>query len=621
MLNLSFRSIIHRIAQPVQKVQRRAETVIRLQRESHLIQKGWKSLWKKGPRHVLKKAKRALLHADNTRFALEHALFSRKELRAQRKCLLPRNIKFDILIPLKTVVDNEFREMILSLKNQTYSNWELYLVVDDIMLSEQIEKAMTAWGKKDGYSKILDYKQLVHDSKGDYFVFMRQEDLLHPAALHEIAQSICDLDADLIYTDENTFHTFPDDADNPYFKPAFSPDTLCGYNYIGPFISVKRELFEKCSPVVFDELQSDHYSLTLHLTEQANRVAHIPEILYYRRATSFAGNTTGKGQNTGKDAIAAVERHLERLHFEGKVSLLRSDLPYIRIRYALNNAPKISILIPNYEHLSDLKLCLESILNRTTYSNYEVVIVENNSSSTEIFRYYAHIQEKYSNIKVVVWDGPFNYPAINNYGVRYCSGEYILLLNNDIEVITPDWLQEMLMYGQREDVGAVGAKLLYSDQSIQHAGIMLGPGGFAEHYHLREDRSACGYWGRLLYVQNVAAVTGACLLVRRAVWEELNGLDPAFAVAINDVDFCMRVRRAGYLIVWTPFAELYHYESKSRGYEDTPEKKRRLLSEIQLFQTRWPQELAAGDPYYSPNFDLTKKNFTLKPKLLPHKAR
>ena len=258
---------------------------------------------------------------------------------------------------------------------------------------------------------------------------------------------------------------------------------------------------------------------------------------------------------------------------------------------------------------------------KAAWPNYEIVIVENNSTSQEIFSYYEQLQREHQNLRVVTWQGEFNYSAINNYGARFCTGEYLLLLNNDIEVITPDWIQEMLMFAQRPDVGAVGAMLYYPDNTIQHAGVCLGLGGVAGHYFHHVKKGNLGYMGRLLYPQNMTAVTAACMLLRRDVWDKVGGLNEEWAVAFNDVDLCMRIRKAGWLIVWTPFAELYHYESRSRGEDDTPEKKNRFDDEVRRFRSRWAKELEAGDPYFNPNFSTNYSDFHFQPDVRPYDAR
>ena len=275
--------------------------------------------------------------------------------------------------------------------------------------------------------------------------------------------------------------------------------------------------------------------------------------------------------------------------------------------------PKISIVIANKDHVEDLRRCVTSILEKSTYDNYEIVIVENNSETAEIREYYGELSEN-SKISVVSYEGAFNYSAVNNLGVRHASGDYILLLNNDTEVITVNWMEELLMYAQREDVGAVGAKLYYGDRTIQHAGVVIGLGAHrtAGHTHYKQSRQNLGYMGRLCYAQNVTAVTGACLLVKKALYEEVGGLDEGFAVSLNDVDFCLKLRERGLLNVFTPFAELYHYESVSRGLDDQGERAERYERESEKFREKWKKQLEAGDPYYNPNFSLDRSDFSLR---------
>ena len=435
-------------------------------------------------------------------------------------------------------------------------------------------------------------------------------------------RAICEKGADFIYTDESTFHDKPEDAYLPHFKPAFAPDNLRANNYICHFTVFKRLLLDEVG--LFDPAcdGSQDHDMVLRLTEKARHIVHIPEILYYWRAhAGSVAESTGVKLYVVDAGAMAVKKHLERTGMTGEVTPVRPGLTIYRIRYAIKGTPKVSILIPNCEHLDDLKTCLNSIFSKTTWPNYEIVIVENNSSSPEVFDYYKKLQKERNNVRVVTWKGTFNYSAINNFGAKYCEGEYLLLLNNDVEVISPDWVQEMLMYAQRSDVGAVGAKLYYPDGTIQHAGIGLAIMTLAGHYFRGVSHDHTGYMGRLIYAQDVSAVTGACMMIRRDVWEQVNGLDEEYAVAFNDVDLCMRIRQAGYLIVWTPFAELYHYESKSRGIEDTPEKQRRFASEVTRFQQRWKKELEAGDPYFNPNFSLDREDFTVLPSVLPHDAR
>ena len=334
-------------------------------------------------------------------------------------------------------------------------------------------------------------------------------------------------------------------------------------------------------------------------------------ILYFWRGHrgSVASSVAAKPYVT-KAARLAISEHLARIGSEGKVYDAKIPSTY-RISYKIQGEPKVSILIPNKDHVDDLKKCIDSIIYKSTYRNWEIIIIENNSAEKRTFQYY-HELKRNPKIQVVTWDGPFNYSAINNYGASFAHGEQLLLLNNDVEVITPDWIEQMLMFSQRPDVGAVGAMLYYPDDTVQHAGVILGIGGVGGHAHKHFRRGSGGYMSRLAIAQNLSAVTAACMMLRKEVWNQVGGLDELFQVAFNDVDLCMRIRKANYLIVWTPYAELYHYESKSRGYEDTLEKQKRFESEVLRFQDRWKDELAKGDPYYNPNLTLEREDFSLR---------
>ena len=297
-----------------------------------------------------------------------------------------------------------------------------------------------------------------------------------------------------------------------------------------------------------------------------------------------------------------------------EVSLIPGTPGYYKTDYTIAHPGRVSILIPTCDHIKDLELCVESIYDRTTYPDFELILIENNSKQPETFRAYERMEKEHpDNLHVVTWQGKgFNYSALNNFGETFATGEYLLLLNNDTEVITPNWLEEMVMYAQQKRVGCVGAKLLYPDDTVQHAGVGFGIGGVAGHLHKYFPAASDGYMGRLNYVQDVYGDTAACLLIRREIYDEMNGLDESYAVAFNDVDFCVRVREAGYTNVFTPFAQLYHYESKSRGTEDNPEKQKRFQGEVLRFQARWGDLLAAGDPCTNPNFDIQREDFTLK---------
>lgn len=604
----------------------------RTMRAADLFRKGVSSLRKLGVRSTWKRVRLKFRTANAAKQLSKRPLFTQEELAAQRERRFSRPTLFSIVVPLYNTPETFLREMIDSVIDQTYANWELCMADGSDAAHEEVEHICREYAQRDGrirYKRLDENRGISGNTNaclematGDYVGLFDHDDLLHPAALFEVARAICETGADFVYTDENTFNTTPEDAYNPHFKPSFAPDTLCSNNYICHFTVFKRALLDEVG--LFEPAcdgAQDH-DMVMRLTEKAQRIVHIPEILYYWRAHPGSVAESADVKPYAIEAgIRAVQRRLDRLGIEGEVSSTAPGLSIYRVRYKLRGEPLISILIPNYEHLEDLKTCVDSIFEKTSYPRFEIVIVENNSTSAELFSYYEALQREHENVRVVTWSGVFNYPAINNFGARHCAGDYLVLLNNDTQVKTPDWLQEMLMFAQRPDVGAAGAKLYYPDGTIQHAGVALGLGGVAGHLFHHVDGANLGYMGRLIYAQDLSAVTAACMMIRRDVWDEVGGLDEGFAVAFNDTDLCMRIRKAGYLIVWTPYAELLHYESKSRGLDDTDDNARRFASEVARFQQRWGDELAAGDPYFNPNFVLNRSDFAINPFAEPHRAR
>lgn len=537
-----------------------------------------------------------------------------------------RNIKFSLLVPLYNTPNQFLKDMVESVLDQTYGNWELCLADGSDGEHAYVEQMCLSYAQKDSRIK---YKKLEKNegisgntnkcyemATGDFIGLFDHDDILHPSALYEYMKVICEKDADYIYCDEATFKgNSINNMVTLHFKPDFSLDNLRANNYICHFSVFDRKLLEgmELFRVQFDGSQ-DH-DMILRLTARARNVVHVPKLLYYWRSHkgSVAADINAKSYaiDAAKGAIGA---HLRECGFENfEISSTRACETIFRIKYQILSNPKISILIPNKDHIQDLKRCVSSILERSTYENYEIIIIENNSSSPEIFAYYEELKQ-YKEIRVEVYEGEFNYSRINNFGAKKANGEYLLLLNNDTEVITIDWMEELLMFAQRQDVGAVGAKLYYEDNTIQHAGIVIGLGAHrtAGHTHYRVDKNNFGYMGRLFYAQNVSAVTGACMLVRKSLYEELGGLDEEFAVALNDVDFCLRLRKRGLLNIFTPFAELYHYESASRGTDLSGESAKRYDREAERFREKWKKELAEGDPYYNPNFSLDRSDYTLK---------
>lgn len=587
-----------------------------------LLDKGVRCLHEHGLGYTWKKVQNWKKHRQDYTSLANRPLFTAAQLEAQKREKFTKQIKFSIVVPLFNTPEKFLREMIQSVLDQTYADWELCMADGSDSVHRDVERICQQYAKRDHRIK---YRKLEKNlgisgntnacldmAQGDYIALFDHDDLLHPAALYEVMRAICEQNADFIYTDENTFHEKPEDAFCPNFKPDYAPDTLRSYNYICHFTVFSKKLLDAVGEFRQEFDGSQDYDMILRLTEKALKIVHIPEILYFWRAhkNSVADDISAKPY-TLNAARCALSEHLDRLGLVGEVE--DSSIPSTyRIKYAIAGSPRVSIVIPNMDYVDTLRACISSILEKTTYKNFEIVIVENNSKETETFLYYDELRSD-PHIRIVTWNGKFNYSAINNFGIKEgATGEYILLLNNDIEVITPDWIQEMLMFAQRSDVGAVGAMLYYPDDTIQHAGVILGIGGVAGHAHKNLLRGDCGYMSRATIAQNLSAVTAACMMVSHNVWNQVHGLDETYEVAFNDVDLCMRICEAGYLIVWTPYAELYHYESKSRGYEDTPEKKRRFEGEVRRFQERWKKELAAGDPHYNPNLTLDREDFSVR---------
>ena len=497
-------------------------------------------------------------------------------------------LKFSLLLPLWGD-EAALSALLDSLRAQTFPHWELCAAGSgsDAALcrelageDQRIRITETDGGEADALNAALAM------AEGSFLAVAGDGDVLPPTALYEIAAALSETGADLLYTDEATFRETPADAFDFTRKPEFSPDDLRGHNYMGHLTLFSRAL--SASVGGFDPRWEGaaEYDHLLRLTEKAERIELLPKPLCYRREQS-APDAAASEQGR-----LAVEAQLRRLGLAGSAE--ESGVPgCYRLRYALPDPlPKVSVLIPTQEHFEDLSLCLESLFDRTTYPDFEVILIENGSFSDRIFRYYEIIQKKWPQLRVVQWDKGFNYAAIVNYGASFASGEYLLTLNNDTEILTPDWIEELLMYAQREDVGAVGARLLYPDGTIQHAGLVLGEDRIPIHIDRFLDASDPGPGGRLLYARDVLAVTGACVMTRRSLWEQLGGLDETFEVAFNDADYCMRLRHAGYRTVCTPFAVLRHAESKSRGRDDAPKSVKRFSGETRRFLLRWEKELA-----------------------------
>lgn len=530
-----------------------------------------------------------------------------------------------ILVPLFNTDDTMLKEMIGSVEWQTYSNWELCLADGSDEAHSYVKKTVDSYNdsrikymkleKNEGISG--NTNQCLKLATGEYIGLFDHDDILHPSALFEYVKVINEQGADYIYCDETTFKSGNiDHMLTMHFKPDYAIDNLRANNYICHFSVFKKTLLEGTELFRSKFDGSQDHDMILRLTDKAEKIVHVPRLLYYWRchAGSVASNISAK-EYAIDAAKGAVADHLRKHGYtDFKITGTRAFETIFKIRYKINGSPLITIVIPNKDHSDDLKRCVTSILEKSTYTNFEIIIVENNSEEKKTFELYEDLKEMSDRISVVTYEGEFNYSKVNNYGVSFAKGEYVLLLNNDTEVITLNWLEEMLMYAQREDVGAVGAKLYYADKTIQHAGVVIGLGAHrtAGHTHYKMPKDNLGYMGRLCYTQNVSAVTGACLLVKKKIWDEVGGLDEEFKISLNDVDFCLKLRKKGYLNVFTPFAELYHYESVSRGLDDSGEKAERYNKESERFRRIWKEELEKGDPYYNVNFSLDRSDFSVK---------
>ena len=533
--------------------------------------------------------------------------------------------KISIVVPLYNTPLNFLEELLDSVVNQTYRNWELCCV--DAGQDTAVGQHVQARAKADPrirYQKLTENEGIAGNTNhgfelatGDYIALLDHDDILHPCALWYTAQAIVEQGADFIYTDEATFEGKVENVVLYHFKPDFMLDNLRSNNYICHLTTFSKVLMEQAGGGERAEYNgSQDYDLFLRLTEKAQKIAHIPHALYYWRSSPNSTASDISAKTYCIDAgIAALKAHYARCGVAvDDVTLIPGTPGYYKTDYTMAHPGRVSILIPTCDHIRDLETCVESIYARTTYPDFEILLIENNSKEEQTFRSYERMRKEHPDtLKVLTWQGKgFNYSALNNFGARYATGEYLLLLNNDTEVITPGWLEEMVMYAQQKRVGCVGAKLLYPDDTIQHAGVGFGIGGVAGHLHKYFPATSDGYMGRLNYVQDVYGDTAACLLIRKEIYDEVHGLDESYAVAFNDVDFCVRVREAGYTNVFTPFAQLYHYESKSRGMEDNPEKQKRFQGEVLRFQARWGDLLAKGDPCTNPNFDIQREDFSLK---------
>ncbi len=524
-----------------------------------------------------------------------------------------------IIMPVYNVKPEWLMQAIESVQAQSYQKWQLCIADDcstDPRLQDILKQASA--GDERIQVRLLEKNSGIAGASnaalsmavGDFVGLLDNDDTLAPDALSWVVETLqSEPDADCLYSDEDKI-TEQGKRYDPFFKPDWSPDTLRSYNYFCHFTVMKRSLVGRVGGFRQGFNGSQDYDLFLRVTEAATKVVHIPHILYHWRAIAGSvGKRPEAKMYAYESAQKALREHLKRLNLEATVEN-GLFLGSYRHRYRLVNTPQVAIIIPTKDKVQVLKRCIDSICERTSYPHYRVVVVDNASVESETKAYYSSLASR-EKITLLTYDRPFNFSAINNFAVKNIENEYLLFLNNDTEVISPDWLEEMLGFLQRPDVGAVGNLLYYPNNTVQHGGVILGIGGIAGHSHKYFPRSDYGYFGRLKTVQNLTAVTAACLMTKRGIFTELGGFDETLSHAFNDVDFCLRIRERGYLIVYTPFAELYHHESVSRGYEDTPERRIRFGQERRFCEDRWLAVLKQGDPYYSPHLSLTREDFSL----------
>ena len=569
--------------------------------------------------------------------------------------------KISVVVPMYNTDEKFFQDLIESLNNQTYANWELCLADGSPKKNENLEKyyeknekiKYNFLGKNEGISE--NTNEAIKMATGDYVGFLDHDDILSEEALFQVVKVINqDLKTDFIYTDEDKIDENYERFE-PYFKPDYSPETLECNNYITHFVVVKKEIIEKIGKLNSEFNGAQDFDFVLRATKVANKITHISKVLYHWRvhknSTAYIADTKNYAFEAGKKVI---EADLKR---EGKSATVEfgQEVPGIyKIKYEVIGNPKVSILIPNKDNIKLLKKCITSILKFTTYENYEINIIENNSEKKETFKYYEELV-KNSKIKILnfnkhtVFDingekrlenktlnkdleknsieknienietkenelqkvSEFNYSALINFGVKNVDGEFVLQLNNDTKLITKDWLEIFIGYAQNSEIGAVGARLYYEDKTIQHAGIIVGVSGIAGNALVNLPYGKHAYFGREAATRNVLAVTGACLFARRSLYYEVGFMDEKeFKVAFNDVDFCLKLYENGYRNVYNPYIELIHYESKSRGYEISEEKEERFEKEANNFKRKWSKYIKY-DPYYNKNLSRKTVNYDI----------
>lgn len=532
---------------------------------------------------------------------------------------------FSIVIPLYKTPTSFLNDLILSILAQTYSRFEVCFA-DGSPAENKLDTCVKQMSHNDPrfhYKFIGENKgisgntnEAVKMSSGDFIILCDHDDTLAPNALFEFAKAISnDAECDAIYSDEDKIDGSGKKHFEPHFKPDFNVDLLSSTNYICHLFGVRRTLVEKYG--AFDSAYdgAQDYDFILRMTEHARKIIHVSKILYHWRTHAQSTSSNPESKMYAFDAGAhAIEAHYRRVWPNIKIDHVDNgiSLGIYRTHFLFDQYPLISVIIPNMDHTEDLDKVLHSVINQTTWKNLEFIIIENNSKLTQTFEYYKKIEKEFSQVHVIKYEGDFNYSKINNFGVKQAHGNYLLFMNNDVEMIEPSSIQEMIGYCQRNDVGIVGCRLLYEDDTIQHAGVVIGVKGIAGHVFNGCPSDNATYFNRAMTAQDYSAVTAAVMLMKRDVFNQIHGFDENFAVAFNDIDLCLRTRAINKLVVYTPYACFHHYESKSRGYEDTYEKQLRFVSEIKLFLQKWKEIVLNGDPYYNPNLTVHSNDYAIR---------
>ncbi len=578
-----------------------------------------------GTRKTLKRILVKIFKIDENNYKLwiKKNCPSLKELEEQSRTRFTYSPKISIIVPLYKTPLVYLEELVKSVKAQTYANWELCLSDGSGEKNIQMTKILNQYKCSDKRIKVVicdralqiseNTNKAIQIAQGDYFAFVDHDDLLSPDALFECVAALNkNREINILYSDEDKVSMNGKEFFEPHFKTDFNINLLCSMNYICHLFVVSKQIVHEIGMMRAEYDGAQDYDFILRSVEVAKSIYHIPKVLYHWRSHK---GSTAENPKIKQYAFAAgakaVQAHYDRLGIKARV-LQGEELGLYRTEHILDEHPLISIIIPNKDHIEDLEHCISTLEKKSRYDNYEFIIVENNSEKEETFQYYKKLEKDNKKISIVYWEREFNYSAINNYGAKYAKGEYLLLLNNDTEIINEQCLEELLGYCMHDDIGVVGARLYYNDNTIQHAGVIVGFGGVAGHAFIGLPHNEKGYFSRIICAQDLCAVTGACMMVKKRVFDEVGGFDENLVVAYNDIDLCLKIREAGYLVVYNPYAELYHYESKSRGLEDTKEKLERFHKEMDIFRSKWSEIIKNGDPFYNPNLSLERCDFGLK---------